>query len=44
MDFNFYSLIPILSYSIKNNIILNIKDKPQLNEDEDQRRFKSDDD
>ena len=32
------------SYSIKNNIILNIKDKPQLNENKDQRRFRSDDD
>jgi hypothetical protein len=32
------------SYSIKNNIILNIKDKPQLIEDKDQRKFRSDDD
>lgn len=32
------------SYSIKNNIILNIKDKPQLNEDKEQRKFRSDDD
>lgn len=32
------------SYSIKNNIILNIREKPQLNEDREQRRFRSDDD
>jgi hypothetical protein len=32
------------SYAIKNNIILNIKDKPQLNEDKDQRKFRNDDD